>query len=336
MDYEISLKDTLKTIWDGRRILLTITAAAVLISAIISFFVLKPIYEVMATARIGDEEKLPMLKSFVETLKSDSTLNQILVSLQLDPDRYSIGSLRENISLQVANGTQVMVINVKGSNPQDITKIANLLVFQLAKRFEISDRSIEIVKLRMKVTELEQAISAARKTLEETNNQLNQVPEKFITKQSLSNQPFLHNVLGGSALKPEELETLRLETEQVNPVYQSLLQIKTQTAIELKKLETELAFHQELIKMNEEIISRLESADETEALNESSSRRMLSEFSAVFIQAAIEPVTPVGPNKLLIILGSAATGIVVALAIIFIRKLWKDDEVVLDGSKLSL
>ena len=72
---EIDLKEYLSIIWDRKWLIIGVTLLAILISGIISFFVLKPVYETSTTILIGKSNSSQQAINF-----DDVMLNQKLVN----------------------------------------------------------------------------------------------------------------------------------------------------------------------------------------------------------------------------------------------------------------
>lgn len=113
-----------------------ITLLAVLAAAYISFFTIKPIYQVKTTVFIGnnysvnDEKSIidsvnlyqKLMKTYIVIAKSslvaENTINKL--SLSMSPD-----ALQQSISVAQNQDTQVLVISLKSSEPAEALKIIN-------------------------------------------------------------------------------------------------------------------------------------------------------------------------------------------------------------------
>ncbi len=149
MEEEISLRELIEIILNGKWIIAAITIIAVLISGIFSFFVIAPTYEaqstlmvspmVQRTAAPGEDSAYDALLSYLsqypqmslETYRVQVTnphiLNQVIKELDLDPEKYSTTSLRDMISVEAIQDTNLIKIAVKDKNPEMSAKIANTL-----------------------------------------------------------------------------------------------------------------------------------------------------------------------------------------------------------------
>ena len=120
-----------------------ITIIAVVVSGVISFFMLNPVYEAKSTLIVnadkqaetqivtGDQfnvtQKLAV--TYGEIIKSRSVLDDVIKNLKLD-DEY--GDLVKNVTVSPVKDTQIISISVQDTNPQKARDIAN----EIPKVFE--------------------------------------------------------------------------------------------------------------------------------------------------------------------------------------------------------
>lgn len=150
-EMEIDLKEYLDIIWNRKWIIVAITAIAILISAIVSFFILEPIYETSTTILIGksnasnqaiNNEEILLNKNLVNTysniITSATVLNEVgdNLKLQITPDE-----LYQKIKVNPIVDTEIIEIKVNDENPKLATDIAN----------ELSKVSIKNVQDIMKI-----------------------------------------------------------------------------------------------------------------------------------------------------------------------------------------
>lgn len=143
-DYEIDLKDIIKTLWDNKSFIITLFLIAVFASGIVSFFVLEPQYEARSTLLILPPRYTTSLE--VSTLPTDtykslamtqSMKSQIIEELDLrhdDGQVYSPSDLDNMMEIEVQAEPQkdndnatvpLLVLKVTGSDPELISNIAN-------------------------------------------------------------------------------------------------------------------------------------------------------------------------------------------------------------------
>lgn len=323
---EISLREIFETIWHGKFIVITVTIVLMLFGVMLGFFVISPTYEARSTVRIDGEDKRPLLNSLSQSLRSDAAITNIIESLNLDKEEYSIEKLRKAMKFEVIKDTLIMNINVQGNDPGIISNIANAVAFDAGRRIEISERSKKIVEAQNMIIVLEDKISVTQETLKETIEQLAQTPEKLTVQQALARDSELHNIISEQIDYNSPLGAILFESEHINPVYNVLVDRKAQLSIQLAELEAELNNQQMLIKTNEEKISELENKLLNNFDSLGRSERLLSEFTTVFVSPAVEPNEPIKPNKLLLIATSIVFGILIGLVIVFVRHYWREEK----------
>ena len=326
MQEEISLREIIETLWKGKVMIAAVTLAAVLVATVISWFVLDPTYEVSAYVRVevsSENNKSLNLNSIAQTATSDISLNRIMMKLELDPNQYSISSLKNSVKTEVPQGTNVMRVQVTGTNPDDITRIANLLAMEIAMRSEITDRSGKIVQYNQRLEELENLIALAQSEIKETEEQLASSPETLVTRKTVADDPYLQSIINEQQGDARQNGALELVTEEVNPVYTALKGRLADKKIELEKLLSEQQALKNTIDKHQSEIAELEDQILNDRLYSTSSQRFLGGESPVFVSSAIVPTEPVGPNKLLNISISFVAGLMIGAVVVFIKRYWQ-------------
>ena len=149
MEEEITLRELIEIILRGKWIIAGFTIIAVLISGILSFFIISPTYEARSTlmvsplvqngSRPSEESAYDTLLSYVskypqmslETYRVQVTnphiLNKVIDELKLDQEKYSLNTLRDMISVEAIKDTNLIRIAVKDQDPEMAARIANTL-----------------------------------------------------------------------------------------------------------------------------------------------------------------------------------------------------------------
>lgn len=138
MEETIDLKEYFQIIKKRAWIIVLITSVAVIVSAIISFFVLSPVYEsnttilvnsdkapgtdVITTDQINVSEKLAV--TYGEIIKSKSVLNEVEDSLDLN---CGYEELSDKVNVSSINKTQIISVSVQDTNPKRAAEIANAI-----------------------------------------------------------------------------------------------------------------------------------------------------------------------------------------------------------------
>ncbi|HHV57916.1 MAG TPA: hypothetical protein GXX50_09190 [Firmicutes bacterium] len=149
MEEEISLRDMIEVLLRGKVTIAVITAAAVLVAGVLSFFVLPPTYEAVATVMVnqpaqqappeqGTPEflasltRLPQMTiaTYAAQVKNPVILKKVLEQLQLQ-EKYTIAQFANKISVGTPKDTNLMEIKVEDEDPQLAANIANAVASEL-------------------------------------------------------------------------------------------------------------------------------------------------------------------------------------------------------------
>ncbi|UOE55174.1 YveK family protein [Cytobacillus oceanisediminis] len=135
MEETISLKELFQTLKKRFSLIIAITIVAVMISGIVSYFLLTPIYQSSTQILVNqakDEQgvytagevqtNLQLINTYNVIIKSAAILE--LVKKELDLDIIT-GALNEKITVQSEQSSQVVTISVQDEDPQMAADIAN-------------------------------------------------------------------------------------------------------------------------------------------------------------------------------------------------------------------
>ena len=164
MEETIDLKEYFQIIRKRAWLIAIITAVAMIISGIISFFVLKPVYESSTTLIVNAEQSKAtnniitgdqlnvtqkLTLTYGEIIKSKSVLNKVLEKLDLNMTYDEIANI---VKVEPVKDTQIISITISNTNPKLAQKIANTipLVFTKEAKRITNANSVEVIdKARM-------------------------------------------------------------------------------------------------------------------------------------------------------------------------------------------
>ncbi len=358
---EIDLREYISILWKWKTLIISITLASMLIAGVISFFVLKPVYEA-STQIIVSKDSIPH-----EVIKSDYFLAEVIGQLNLsDEERYTPGQLGSALSISGKSG-ELTTIKVQDKDPVRASKIANTVAdlygeFVQNKSLESIATNLEILDDRRNTTQI--ALDDARKEL----NQLRQSSKINIMKSEVSwlaseiNQwkaNFTISDVKQTELSKgiEELKRLLASTPKAvpgppdwagnvtqipNQTYQQLEIDLISKQIELQELEIRLDKTQAKIPLLEEQYSLvyeeyLEADRQIRELESTMSSLNLelhtldnaiidaqSSIAEVIIAApAIAPKSPIKPRKMLNVAVSAVLGGFLSVLAVFFIEYWR-------------
>ncbi len=142
MEETISLRELMETIRKRLNLIVLITMAAVLVSGIVSYFVITPIYQSSTQLLVNQaksdqpmvnpgeiQTNLQLINTYNVIIKSPAILDQVSKDLDLG---MTVSQLNEKITVQSEKDSQVVNITVQDPDPNQAAEIANQIatVFQ--------------------------------------------------------------------------------------------------------------------------------------------------------------------------------------------------------------
>lgn len=142
MEETISLRELMETIRKRLNLIVLITLAAVLVSGIVSYFVITPIYQSSTQLLVNQaksdqpivnpgeiQTNLQLINTYNVIIKSPAILEQVNEDLKLG---MTVGQLNEKITVQSEKDSQVVNVTVQDPDPNQAAEIANKVaaVFQ--------------------------------------------------------------------------------------------------------------------------------------------------------------------------------------------------------------
>lgn len=144
---EISLRELIETLLKRKSMIVGVTVLAVLASAIVSFFILEPVYEtkmVLMASNFSDKlQSIPnngtgvdnilsslsqypnmTMDTYKEQVKAPKVMRETIEELGLE-EMYDIGSLAKAISLETVPNTNLLNIKMQAQDPELAAKIVN-------------------------------------------------------------------------------------------------------------------------------------------------------------------------------------------------------------------
>ncbi|CAM3832644.1 YveK family protein [Mesobacillus thioparans] len=137
MEETISLKELFGTLKKRILLILAITLTAVMVSGIVSFFVLTPIYQASTQILINKsnsdqgnynpadvQTSLQLINTYTVILKSPAILDLVIEEMDLN---MTSGQLSQKVTVSNENQSQVMNISVQDENPNQAAELANMI-----------------------------------------------------------------------------------------------------------------------------------------------------------------------------------------------------------------
>ncbi|WP_283695556.1 YveK family protein [Clostridium perfringens] len=124
------------------KLIALITIAATLVSAILSFFVIKPQYEATTKLFIGKQETSQnvanydnsdvmmyqkLMKTYAELVKTSDLVTKAVKSANLDYNKNEIKDILNNLNVTSSADTQILDLSFKGGNPKEVLKVTEAI-----------------------------------------------------------------------------------------------------------------------------------------------------------------------------------------------------------------
>ncbi|MBI5976507.1 Wzz/FepE/Etk N-terminal domain-containing protein [Clostridium perfringens] len=138
----ISLQEIVYALKKRWKLIALITIAATLVSAILSFFVIKPQYEATTKLFIGKQETSKdnasynnndvmmyqkLMKTYAEIVKTSDLVTKSVKSANLDYNQKEIKGILENLTVTPSADTQILDVKYRGENPKEVLNVTNAI-----------------------------------------------------------------------------------------------------------------------------------------------------------------------------------------------------------------
>lgn len=284
-EQELSLRELIEVLLNYKMLIIGITVFCVIVSGIVSFFVLSPSYEAQVKLLVSDlkrsETQIEGINGFLDNLsqypdlniesykdqiRNPEILNKTIQQLNLNPEKYTIASLAESISIENTKGSNILKIKVKNKDPQLAADIANTVAANFVEFItQLSKRQ-------------------ASKSLEYIENQL-RVEEENLNNALLEYKKFLQQPRGVSELESEQSSKISLLTRYKEKLAQLDMDIKV---LHESMKETE----EQLQNVEKYIVTRKSIADDPLMMNAAQSKN--NEFQeTIGLELESQEVNPI-------------------------------------------
>ncbi|EHL78261.1 MULTISPECIES: YveK family protein [Bacillus] len=135
MEETISLRDLMETLKKRLRLIVLITVLAALISGLVSFFILTPIYQASTQLLVNQSKNdqqmydfnqvqanLQLVNTYSVIIKSPAVLEKVIKELKLD---MTTDTLNQKITVDSEQNSQVLNVSVQDPDPDKAVLIAN-------------------------------------------------------------------------------------------------------------------------------------------------------------------------------------------------------------------
>lgn len=158
MEEVIDLRELYMLLKRNLLLIISVTLIAMIIGAIVSFFLITPVFEASATMIVNKSENTgsrdvtyndllltqKLVKTYSVIMESDMVLNRVIEALKLDIDT---DQLRGMLNISGINDTEVIRIKVSSVDPQLAANIANEITRQAPEEIirAVKAGSVEVI-----------------------------------------------------------------------------------------------------------------------------------------------------------------------------------------------
>lgn len=137
----ISLQEIAYALKKRWKLIALITIIATLVSAILSFFVIKPQYEASTKLFIGKQETQDnnaynnndvmmyqkLMKTYAEIVKTSDLVTKAVDNAKLDYNQKEIDGILKNLTVTPSADTQILDLKYKGKDPKEVLEVTNAI-----------------------------------------------------------------------------------------------------------------------------------------------------------------------------------------------------------------
>lgn len=137
----ISLQEVAYALKKRWKLIALITIAATLVSAILSFFVIKPQYQSKTKLFIGKQETQEnnaynnsdvmmyqqLMKTYAELAKTSDLVTKAVKNANLNYNQEQIKEILKNLNATPSSETQILDLSFKGGNPKEVLKLTEAI-----------------------------------------------------------------------------------------------------------------------------------------------------------------------------------------------------------------
>lgn len=295
MREELSFKQLLKVLWQGKLMIVVTTILSLAISIFTNFFVVTPVYESKATVTVYPvSESAGLMDESIKSIISRNNLYKIFSSQGIKEqvedkfdDEISVSELSQMISVRIPSGNRTsFIVSVESTDNVESYEILNAVIDHsldsLEKQYQIEFE----VAMDFYNSEMERSLWMLKNTIQEFSEQ--------------TDSTRLANVL----LVTQAFKSL----DSSNILMDELKNADTDTQIELLKIKPEIDRFLESYKESREFYE-----DSAKALDLQLVDRYIS------VEASGVPASAAQPNKTLNLALSVALGLMVGMFLVFFR-----------------
>lgn len=301
MEEIIELRQLIETVWKGKWLIAGLTAVIVLITSILSWFIIPEKFESKATVQIANEiqdtgvmsnyiaaEFTPIV--FLQRLQNPSQMNEELLKMGINEE-----VVKDKLKATNPSNTNLVELSYTAESPKAAQEQLTLLIQETKDRMDQSVKNT-LNELEKTYTSESEHLSAEIETL------ISQYNKKVISN-GLPEVLILQSLTASQIITPITDTQMSALSKVDGMLHNELLQIQTQ-------IDSKSAEYRNVLDKYQSVKTGLESFR-----------------SDPFIRQIVEPslpVLPTAPKKLLNIAIALIIGLMISIGIVFFREYWRN------------
>jgi len=325
---EISLKELIEDLIKEKKLIMFMTVTVTLIAVIVSFFVLKPSYEVNTKFAMNIPESVQTkigvynyitsnTSDYISIIKDPRILEKTIDDLSLDASVSGLSNSIEVVSDAKDSEKKILSIKVTGSDPELITNIANVhmsnYISFLNNEFKYKAIDSFLKDYEVSSNLIERRINITNKRLEDSKKFLSEMNPVITLQNAISSNPEIAaKYAKDRGINVKDLTKDMLYAEVINPNYEDMDTL----ILEYKKVLSNSKI--DLDELGSKISELKEEKSALDLYNQTGDDSKLREnYLDIFankvqvISPAFLPENPIGPRKAM----NTAIGLVLGLMI---------------------
>jgi capsular polysaccharide biosynthesis protein len=321
---EIDLKELFMVLWKGKRIIIIVTLIFAILSALVTMFLIPPVYEAKldllvnfpetVSTKYGDYKLLLTTNDqYINLFYSNNVLSKTIQDMNYDANKNTIESFTKRISIiKDDKRPNSFTIKVKANNPKEALDLANklyknyvLFVTSTNKLRSIEHfielHAVDLSKNNDTLKSSKVLLERNKKMLESMSQTINQKTMMDSINSSTINYMVLDNLINQN-YKKVELDIINIE--QTIYTVEDKINIANQYLNELSELKDGITNNNELTNDYLTTINR----------------------SVQLPSAPVAPTAKTGPSTSLNTVIAALIGGMISVIYVLIKKYWFNDE----------
>lgn len=339
VEEEISLKELIMHLIEHKRIIVLITAIAIILGGLYAFLIADKVYEASIDGTIIISESastkygvfvFPSIfkDDYLNVITTEEVLKKVIKNLDLE---LTTQSLRNKLTVVSQKDSSTFVVSIKDSSSERATDILNeiSIVFKHALNMKYKKLAVESFERDyfVQIKSIDEMLEKQAATLKGYKAQLEMIQPTITLKKLVTTDPSLAaQIARDRGLSIESLSDEMMLEEISNPNYEQLedMVIKTESAIiDLQtSLDQKSKLYEELLSERADINTYYANGgnepSDNGALEFMTSRITISPY----VTASEDPIAP---RKSLILAISMVLGLMIGVFVAFFKAYWHNN-----------